>query len=150
MRQISEKFQHLEAPYNISYSDTLNPHISDLFKAQLVVHWSTRHTFLSPSLSVLIHCSVNQLWSEYFYSSPSCWFHSLNQKCSLNLLSHTREQSSQAVVMVPFPHPLSCPEYEPHLSFISNPLSPRLSSAHTHWVMSSVGAVLNYSSSHVT
>lgn len=55
-----------------AYSNTLNPHISDMFKAQLVVHWSAIPTFLSTSLSVLIHCSVNQLWSEYFYSSPSC------------------------------------------------------------------------------
>lgn len=53
-----------------AYSDTLNPHISDLFKAQLVVHWSA--TLISQSISLSPHPSVNQLRSEYFYSSPSC------------------------------------------------------------------------------
>ncbi len=51
MMQISEKFQHLEAQYNISLLRHTEPHISDLFKAQLVVHWSATHISQSISLS---------------------------------------------------------------------------------------------------
>lgn len=134
-----------------AYSDTLNPHISYLFKAQLVVHWSTRHAFLSPSLSVLIHCSVNQLWSEYFYSSPSCWFHSLNQKCSLNLCFHT--PGSRAVRRLSwFPSLIHSPVQSMNpisLSFQTLSLPVCLALTHTElWAL--LGAVLNYSSSHVT
>lgn len=52
-----------------------------------ISHSLVCYPHFSAHLSVLIHCSVNQLWSEYFYSSPL--FHGLNQKRSLNLYFHT-------------------------------------------------------------
>lgn len=118
------------------YSDTLNPHISALFKAQLVIHWSATHISqlisLSSSVALLISCEVN------IFTLHPCFMAWIKSVLSISTFTHQGAEQSGGCHGSLLSSALLSSAWTPSLFHFKPSLSPCLSSTHTHWVMSTV------------